>query len=82
MRDRRLDPRLRRDALRPAHGSEKIGKEIDKFNAIAKEETEKAKAPWVDITPGSREVPKDKEPPSGQVSHRGRGPGLVRVSMS
>jgi lysophospholipase L1-like esterase len=40
---------------------EKIAKEIDKFNAIAKEETEKAKAPWVDITPGSREAAKDKE---------------------
>jgi lysophospholipase L1-like esterase len=40
---------------------EKIAKELDKFNAIAKEETEKLKAPWVDITPGSREAAKDKE---------------------
>jgi len=42
-------------------GAERIGKELDKFNAINKEETEKLKAHYVDITPGSREAAKDKE---------------------
>ena len=32
----------------------KIGSEIDQFNAIAKEESERAGAKWVDITPVSR----------------------------
>jgi lysophospholipase L1-like esterase len=32
----------------------KIGAEIDQFNAVAREEVERAKARWVDITPTSR----------------------------
>lgn len=35
-------------------GEKKIGEEIDRFNAVAKEETLKAKAHYIDITPGSR----------------------------
>jgi len=37
----------------------KIGAEIDHFNAINREETLKAKARYVDITPISRRVPND-----------------------
>lgn len=37
-------------------GEKKIGEEIDHFNAIAKEETLKAKAHYIDITPFSREA--------------------------
>jgi len=32
----------------------KIGREIDQFNAIAREESERAGAKWVDVTPASR----------------------------
>ena len=35
-------------------GEKKIGEEIDLFNVVAKEETGKAKAHYIDITPGSR----------------------------
>lgn len=35
-------------------GEKKIGEEIDRFNAINKEEALKAKAHYIDITPGSR----------------------------
>jgi lysophospholipase L1-like esterase len=34
----------------------KIGREIDEFNAIAKDEAVRASAKWVDITPVSREM--------------------------
>ncbi len=37
-------------------GEKKIGEEIDRFNAVAKEETLKAKAHFIDITPGSRQA--------------------------
>lgn len=40
---------------------DKIGKEIDQFNVINKDETTKLKAQYVDITPGSREAAKDKD---------------------
>ena len=55
-------------------GEKKIGEEIDHFNVINKEETLKAKAHYVDITPGSREaktkialIANDGLHPSGQM---------------
>jgi lysophospholipase L1-like esterase len=39
--------------------AEKIGAAIDRFNAINKEESEKAKVHYVDVTPASREGAKD-----------------------
>lgn len=41
--------------------ADKIAKELDQFNAINKEESEKLKAAYVDITPGSREVVRGKD---------------------
>jgi lysophospholipase L1-like esterase len=38
----------------------KIGREIDAFNAVCKEEAEKAGAAFVDITPGSRKAADDR----------------------
>jgi lysophospholipase L1-like esterase len=37
----------------------KVGKEIDRFNAVAKELTEKAGCKFIDITPISRKAPSD-----------------------
>ncbi|MES2621696.1 MAG: SGNH/GDSL hydrolase family protein, partial [Bacteroidota bacterium] len=42
-------------------GEEQIGKEIDLFNAINKEEAEKAKVNYIDITPGSRKAKSDAD---------------------
>ncbi|MCZ7647168.1 MAG: SGNH/GDSL hydrolase family protein [Planctomycetota bacterium] len=39
----------------------KVAREIDRFNAIGKDEAEKAGARWVDVTPLSREAPKRPE---------------------
>jgi lysophospholipase L1-like esterase len=43
-----------------SRGAERIGKEIDAFNAINREESERAGVKYVDITPVSREVARDK----------------------
>lgn len=40
-----------------ARGGERIGRELDEFNAIACEEAERVGAHWVDITPISRRHP-------------------------
>jgi lysophospholipase L1-like esterase len=42
-------------------GEEQIGKEIDLFNAINKEESQKAKVNYIDITPASRKGKADSE---------------------
>ncbi len=42
-------------------GKEQIGKEIDLFNSINKEESQKAKVNYIDITPASRKAKKDLE---------------------
>jgi lysophospholipase L1-like esterase len=47
----------------------KIGSEIDHFNAIAREETSKAKARYVDITPISRGVTADPALVAGDGLH-------------
>lgn len=47
----------------------KIGSEIDHFNAIAREETSKAKARYVDITPISRGVTADQALVAGDGLH-------------
>jgi lysophospholipase L1-like esterase len=47
----------------------KIGSEIDHFNAVAREETSKAKARYVDITPISRGVTADPALVAGDGLH-------------
>jgi lysophospholipase L1-like esterase len=57
-----------------------IGREIDRFNKIAREETERAGARYVDVTPLSREfkslVAEDGLHPSGEMYKRWAGAAL------
>jgi lysophospholipase L1-like esterase len=48
---------------------DKIGAEIDRYNAINREETAKAGARYVDITPISRRVPKEPALSAGDGLH-------------
>ena len=48
---------------------EQIGKEIDHFNAINKQESLKAKVNYIDITPGSRKAKQDPELVAGDGLH-------------
>ncbi len=56
-------------AANDARGPQQIGEEIDAYNAVAREETERAGVPFVDITPYSRTAADDPSLVAGDGLH-------------